>query len=131
MRAGKLLAVMFAAFVAVAHAESVPDYTAAEAGKHVGETATVTDTVARVNKAAGGNTFMNLGSGGRDSQFTIFIGASDAATVGDVEQYQGKTVTVSGTITTFREKPQIQVKSADQIKVKEEKSSDEAGSAKK
>jgi DNA/RNA endonuclease YhcR with UshA esterase domain len=122
---------MFAAFVAVAHAESVPDYTAAEAGKHVGETATVTDIVTRVNKAAGGNTFMSLGSGGRDSQFTIFIATSDAATVGDVEQYQGKTVTVSGTITAFREKPQIQVKSADQIKVKEDKSSDDAGSAKK
>lgn len=113
---------MCAAFVAVANAEDVPDYNAAEAGKHVGETATVTDTVVRVNKAAGGNTFMSLGGSDRASQFTVFIGASDAATVGDVEQYQGKTVTVSGTITAFREKPQIQVKSADQIKVKEEKS---------
>jgi DNA/RNA endonuclease YhcR with UshA esterase domain len=125
MRAGKLLIVLFAAFAAVANAENVPDYTAAEAGKHVGETATVTDVVARVNKAAGGNTFMSLGAD-RASQFTIFIGASDAATVGDVEQYQGKTVTVSGTITTFRDKPQIQVKSADQIKVKEESGSDGA-----
>jgi DNA/RNA endonuclease YhcR with UshA esterase domain len=122
MRAGKLLAVLLAAFVAVANAENVPDYTAAEAGKHVGETATVTDTVVRVNKASGGNTFMSLGGADRASQFTVFVGASDAAAVGDVQQYQGKPVTVSGTITSFKDKPQIQVKSADQIKVKEEKS---------
>lgn len=113
------MAMLLMAAVAVGHAETTPDYTAAEALKHVGETATVTDKVERVNKAGGGNIFMSLGSRDRDSAFTVFIGASDADAVGDVEKYEGKTITVSGRITSFKDKPQIQVTSADQITVKD------------
>jgi DNA/RNA endonuclease YhcR with UshA esterase domain len=80
----------------------------------------VTDKVERVNKAGGGNIFMSLGSRDRDSAFTVFIGASDADAVGDVEKYEGKTITVSGRITSFKDKPQIQVTSADQITLKDE-----------
>ena len=114
------MAIIIAASVAAANGETPPDYTAAEAGNHVGETATVTDKVERVNKASGGNTFMSLGSKDRDSAFTVFIGASDTEAVGDVQQYEGKTITVSGTITSFKDKPQIRVTSASQITVKEE-----------
>lgn len=82
----------------------------------------MTDKVERVNKASGGNTFMSLGSRDRDKAFTIFIASSDAEAVGDMTKYEGKTVTVTGRITAFKDKPQIQVTSASQITVKEDES---------
>ena len=120
MRATKFIAILFAACIAVANAETPPDYSAAEAGQHVGETATVTDKVERVNTTATGHTFMNLGGKDRATQFTVFIGARDAEAVGDVKKYEGKTVTVSGKITTHKDKPQIVVSSASQITVKDD-----------
>ena len=119
MRVRKLTTVLLLAGVALAHAE-MPDFTAEEALNNVGKEATVTDKVERVNKASGGNTFMSLGSRDRDKGFTIFIASSDAEAVGDVTKYEGKTITVSGRITSFKDKPQIQVTSADQITVKDE-----------
>lgn len=119
MRARKLIAVLLLAGVAAVQAETTPDFTAAEALQNVGKEATVTDKVMRVNKASGGNTFMSLGSRDRDSAFTIFIASSDAEAVGDVTKYDGKTISVSGRITAFKDKPQIQVTSASQITLKE------------
>lgn len=114
-----MAAVCFAALTAVAAAAET-EYTAEEAGKHVGETATVVGKAERVNKAAGGNIFISLGDRGRNAPFTIFISTKDAEKVGDVQQYEGKTIAVTGPITAFKEKPQIAVTAASQITVKEE-----------
>ncbi len=120
MRAVKILVLTVAILAMAGRSEANSEYTAAEAGQHVGETATVTDKVDRVNKAGGGNTFINLGGHDRGSQFTIFISGKDAEAVGDMSKYQGKTVSITGTITTFKDKPQIQVTAASQITEKEE-----------
>ncbi|CAN5603372.1 hypothetical protein BH20VER1_BH20VER1_00640 [soil metagenome] len=117
-----MIAMLVLAGVALAQAATTPDFTAAEALQNVGKEATVTDKVERVNKASGGNTFMSLGSRDRDKAFTIFIASSDAEAVGDMTKYEGKTVTVTGRITAFKDKPQIQVTSASQITVKEDES---------
>ena len=118
MRARKLFVLVFLAAISAAYAAD-PEYSGAEAGKHVGETAIVTDKAERVNTASGGSVFINLGSRGRDA-FTIFIPSRDAAAVGDVKQYEGKTISVSGKISTHNEKPQIVVTAASQITVKDE-----------
>ncbi len=117
MRAIKLVSILAATLVSLAHAESGAEYTAEEAAKHIGETATVTGKAERVNKASGGNTFIELSSGG--ARFTVFISTKDAAAVGDVEQYKGKELAVSGKIVEFKDKVEIVVTSASQIKVKE------------
>jgi len=56
----KTLLVLFA-LVALAIAQAPPTYTAAEAAKHVGETATVKDRVDGFHKSGKGNIFLNMG----------------------------------------------------------------------
>ncbi len=123
MRLKNLMAILsLAAVTAISAAESTAEYTAEEAGKHVGENATVVGKAERVNKAGGGNVFINLGE--RNASFTIFISTKDAEAVGDVQQYQGKTIAVTGMITTYKEKPQIAVTAASQIVLKEDAAGD-------
>jgi len=52
-----------------------PTYTAVEAAKSIGETASGTDKVDRVSKAKGGNMFLNMGGAHPNEAFTAFIPA--------------------------------------------------------
>lgn len=115
------------ASAATLHAEG-PEYTAAEAGSHVGDTATVTDKVGRVNQASGGNIFVNMGAG-RDAGFTVFISAKVADKFPEAKSYEGKTISVSGQITAHKEKPEIAVTEPSQITVKDEAGGDSAKSS--
>lgn len=119
MRAVKIISLLLVALVTVVSAETAPEYTAAEAGKHIGETASVTGTADRVSKASGGNVFINMGKKDAADSFTIFIAAKNAEAVGDVAQYEGKTITVSGKIASHKDKPEIVVTAASQITLKE------------
>ncbi|MDQ6655857.1 MAG: OB-fold nucleic acid binding domain-containing protein [Verrucomicrobiota bacterium] len=103
---------------AAANSARAGDYTAAEAATHVGETATVTDKVSRVNAASGGNIFIDLGT--RDASFTAFVPSKSADKFSDAKQYQGKTISVTGKIETFKEKAEIVVTEPSQITVKED-----------
>jgi hypothetical protein len=102
----------------LAFAQEKPVYPDAEAANHVGEEATVTGKVVAVSKSGKGNTFLNLGDRFPRQTFTGVIFARDEAAVGDVKQYEGKDVAITGRIEMSPEqKPQIVIKSADQIKV--------------
>jgi hypothetical protein len=118
MKSTSLFAAILALSIVSAFAEP-PNYTAVEAGKHVGETATVTDKVDGVYKAKGGNIFLNMGGAHPNEAFTAFIPASVAEKFPDVRKYEGATITVSGKITSHNDKPEIAVQSPDQITVKE------------
>jgi len=96
-----------------------PTYTAAEAAKHVGETASVTDKVDRVSKAKGGNIFLNMGGAHPNEAFTAFIPADLGDKFSDFKKYEGAIVTVTGKITSHNGKPQITLNSPDQITIKE------------
>jgi DNA/RNA endonuclease YhcR with UshA esterase domain len=91
------------------------EYSGAEAAKHMGETATVTDKVEDVYQAKGGNIFLNLGGRHPNETFTVFIPAASAAEFKDVKIYQGKTITVTGKIQDHKGKPEISVKSPSDI----------------
>jgi len=107
-----LLAVMFAA---LAIAQAPPSYTAAEAARHVGETATITDRVDGVHQSGKGNIFLNMGGKYPNQAFTAFIPSSSAAQFSNPQQYEGRTVGVSGKITLYQGKPEIVVNSPSQI----------------
>ena len=85
--------------------------TAAEAKAHVGENATVCGTVAGVHHAAnsrGEPTFINLDKPYPGQVFTILIWGTDRPKFGNPEQkYSGKQVCARGTITVFRDVPEI------------------------
>src|ERR1044071_4850133 len=96
-------------------AETTPDYTAVEAAKHVGETATVTDKVDGVHKAKGGSIFLNMGGAHPNEAFTAFIPGKSAEQFTDFQKYEGATITVSGKIVSHDGKPEIVVNSPEQI----------------
>jgi len=94
---------------------SLPVYTAREAAQHVGETATITDKVDGVHQSSKGNIFLNMGGTYPNPAFTAFIPARGAAQFRQPQQYQGRTVAVSGRITLHQGKPEIIVTSPAQI----------------
>ncbi len=113
MRAVPFVLCLFLA-CAPALAETV---SVADVGTHVGQTVTVEGVVSGVYTAPSGVTFINMGGSYPNNLFTGVILKDDAAKVGDVSGLTGKTVDITGTIKEYKGKPEIVVKSPDQIKV--------------
>ena len=110
----KSLLTLFAVMCAASITAQTPSYTAAEAAKHVGETATVTDRVDGVHQSGKGNIFLNMGGKYPNQAFTAFIPSASAGQFSQPQQYEGRTVAVSGKITLYRGKPEIVVTSPSQ-----------------
>jgi len=110
-----LFAVACAASVTIAQ---ISNYTAAEAGKHVGEIATITDKVDGVHQSGKGNIFLNLGGKNPNQIVTVFIPAASVGDFPNPQQYEGKTVAVSGKITLYQGKPEIIMTNVSQIIIK-------------
>lgn len=115
MKTKTFLALFVCAFAALAIAQAPAIYTAAEAAKHVGEIATITEKVDGVHQSSKGNIFLNMGGKYPNQAFTAFIPSSSAAQFFNPQQYEGKAVAVSGKITLYRGKPEIVVNSPSQI----------------
>jgi len=118
MKTKSLLTLLMVICAALAIAQVPPNYTATEAAKHVGETATVTDRVDGVHQSGKGNIFLNMGGKYPNQAFTAFIPSSSAAQFSNPQQYEGRTVAVSGKIALYKGKPEIIVNSPSQISVK-------------
>ena len=114
----KTLLTLFAVICAASISAQTPNYTAADAAKHVGEIATVTDRVEGVHQSGKGNIFLNMGGKYPNQAFTAFVPSSSAAQFSNPQQYDGKTVAVSGKITLYRGKPEIIVANVSQIIIK-------------
>jgi DNA/RNA endonuclease YhcR with UshA esterase domain len=106
------------ATAALATAQAPPTYTATEAAKHVGETATVKDRVDGFHQSGKGNIFLNMGGKSPNQSFTTFIPSASAAQFPQAQQYEGQTVAVSGRIELYKGKPEIKVTSPSQISAK-------------
>jgi DNA/RNA endonuclease YhcR with UshA esterase domain len=107
-------------------AQDAAPLTPADAAKKVDQKVTVEFEV----KSTGGKTAVYLNSEAdfkSDKNFTVFLPAKavekfKAAKVDDpAVHFKGKTVRVTGTVTLFKEKPQIKVDGPDQIKLVEKK----------
>jgi DNA/RNA endonuclease YhcR with UshA esterase domain len=111
----KTLLTLKAAICAASIIAQTATYTATEAAKHVGETATVTDRVDGVHQSSKGNVFLNMGGKYPNQAFTAFIPFASAAQFSNPQQYEGRTVAVSGKITLYHGKPEIVVTNLSQI----------------
>jgi hypothetical protein len=118
MKTKTLLVLFLAAIAALAIAQTGPTYTAEEAAKHVGETATVTGRVDGFHQSGKGNIFLNMGGKYPNQAFTAFIPSGSAGQFSNAQQYEGRTVAVSGKITLYKGKPEIIVNSPSQISSK-------------
>lgn len=119
-----LFAVVSAAGVVLA--QDAAPLAPADAAKKVDQKVTVELTV----KSTGGKTAVYLNSEEdfkSDKNFTVFVPAKAvekfrAAKVDDVgKHFLNKTVRVTGTVSLFKDRPQIKVEGPDQIKVVEKK----------
>src|SRR6266567_8821363 len=109
-----LIAVASAATTSVAHAQKV--VTAQEASQHVGETVTVTGTVADVGHSQRSNTiFVNFGLPFPNHTFTAVIFASAASLFPEVESWKGKMLSITGVVKMYRGKPEIVLESPKQV----------------
>ena len=114
----KTLLTLFAVICAASVTAQTPNYTAAEAAKHLWETATITDKVDGVHQSGKGNIHLNMGGKHPNQAFTAFIPSASAEQFPQPQQYEGQTVAVSGKITLYRGKPEIIVNSRSQISTK-------------
>lgn len=62
-----------------------------------------------------GNIFLNMGGKYPNQTFTAFIPSDSAARFSNPQQYEGRTVSVSGKIALYKGKPEIIVNSPSQI----------------
>jgi DNA/RNA endonuclease YhcR with UshA esterase domain len=118
MKMKTFLALAIVSVTALVIAQGSPNYSPAEAAKHVGETATVTGTVDGFHQSGKGNMFLNMGGKYPNQAFTAFIPAGSAAQFSNAQQYEGRTITVSGKIALYKGKPEIIVNSPSQISAK-------------
>jgi DNA/RNA endonuclease YhcR with UshA esterase domain len=118
MKTKTFSALLLSALAALAIAQTPATYPATEAAKHVGETAIVTDKVDGVHQSTKGNIFLNMGGKYPNQAFTAFIPSASAAQFSQPQQYEGRTVAVSGKITLYKGKPEIIVNSPSQISAK-------------
>ena len=118
---GHTIAVGIALLLSTAapRAGSIP---AAEAGANVGREATVTGRVVRVatlGQSTGQPTIMDLDRAFPNAPLQVVVFEKDAAAFGgDLRKaYEGKSVEVAGTITKFRNTPQIVVSRPEQLRL--------------
>lgn len=95
---------------------------ASEAGKHIGQRATVCGRVVSGHYASsskGRPTFINLDKPYPNQVFTIVIWGENRSKFTNPETaYQDKQVCVTGTITEYRKSPQIEARSPNDIKLR-------------
>jgi DNA/RNA endonuclease YhcR with UshA esterase domain len=98
--------------------------TSVEAKNHIGEQATVCGTVASAKFASstrGQPTFLNLDKPYPNQIFTVVIWGRNRARFGRPEvEFQGKRICVAGTIKEYKGVPELEARSADQIKIAKE-----------
>jgi hypothetical protein len=115
MKTKSLLTLFAVTFAAWAIAQTLPVYAASEASKHVGEMATVMDTVHGVHQSSLGHIYLRMGGKHPNQAFTALIPPAIAGQFSQPQQYEGRTVAVSGKITLYRGKPEMTVDSPSQI----------------
>src|SRR5262249_34060074 len=124
-----ILALLVAPGLGAAEDKEAKPIAPAEAAKKVNEKVTLEMEVRSTGKGEKGEIFfLNSEESFRHKKnFTIFVSKEAAAKFKEVKIedpasfYKGKTIRVTGTVTTYQERPQIKVETPEQIKVLEKK----------
>ncbi|HUI08122.1 MAG TPA: hypothetical protein VL486_14070 [Verrucomicrobiae bacterium] len=117
-----LAGVLIAPLPAFAEIKVQKSIAAEEAKQHVQETNTVCGVVASTKYLARSKlTFLNLGRPYPDQPFTVVIGDAARPKFKDPPEdfFKGKTICVTGLITTHNDKPQITIDDPAQIEIRE------------
>lgn len=87
-----------------------------EAPNHIGEYTTVRGRVVRVFTSGKGTTFLNYCADYRTCPFSAVIFNSDSYKFSNLNQYEGRTINVSGLVKTYQGRAEIIVNDPSQIK---------------
>ena len=119
MRIGALFAIVALLLWAIAaHADEPKVIKDSEAIRYVGKEVEVRGRVVSVTTSPLGTAFINFGGEYPNQKFAGFIAAgSRIATDQRLTMIQGKIISITGTIELRQGKPEINIVSADQIKV--------------
>ena len=110
-----MLALGFVLAAMPARAETISP---ADVKAHAGQTVTVEAAISDVHTGRSGVTFIDVGGRYPDADFTAVIFASDATKFPNASALGGKTVVISGPVQLYQGRPEIILKSADQLKAK-------------
>src|ERR1700689_5881312 len=108
-----VLALGFFGAALPARAQAIPP---AEIKAHVGQTVTVQAAVSDVHIGRAGVTFIDIGGAYSDNAFAVVIFASDRAKFPNDSDLKGKTMAISGEVVLYQNRPEIILKTADQLK---------------
>jgi DNA/RNA endonuclease YhcR with UshA esterase domain len=101
----------------VTHADDLPVIKDSEAIQYVGKNVEVRGFVVSVTTSPLGTAFISFGREYPNQTFAGFIEAGSKVTADQrIETLQGKVVGITGTIELYQGKPEIKVRSTDQIK---------------
>jgi len=95
-----------------------------EVGAQVGKVVTVRGRVDEQKTSKSGHTYLNFGGRYPNHGFSCFLSAKNFTD--PIPAYVGKMVEVTGTVTQYDGKPQIELTSLSEIRVVEESAPDEA-----
>lgn len=112
-----ILALCFTATtaVAIAHAETIA---ATDAKGRVGQTVTVEGTVSDIHIGRSGAAFLDLGGRFPDNALTAVIFVDDLGKFPGLKTLAGKSVAISGPVRLYQGKPEIILKSAEQLRAR-------------
>lgn len=91
------------------------DYT--NASEHVGEYASVRGTLVNAHTSASGTIFLDFCKNYKTCPFSAVIFADDAKKFGDLSRHNGKTITLTGKISSYQNKAEIILKKPDQLSI--------------
>lgn len=115
MRFSAFLGLLF--FVFATRGDELSVIKDSEAIRYVGKVAEVRGLVVSVTTSPLGTVFINFGREYPNQTFAGFIAAGSKMERDQrIARLQGKTISITGTIELYRGKPEINVKSKDQIK---------------
>jgi DNA/RNA endonuclease YhcR with UshA esterase domain len=116
MRSALLKFIPLAMALALASAAaSAGTISADSAGAHIGQTVAVRGTVAEVGHSGSGTVFLDFGAPYPNAVFTAVIFSDSTSQFPSIEQAEGKTVTVNGTVQLYRGRPEIILRSPSQL----------------
>lgn len=88
-----------------------------DASHYIGSFSTVEGVVSQVATSGGGTTFINFGGRYPNHTFYAVIFRNNSGQFPGVHALEGRTIAISGTVETYKGKPQIILTSPDQIKL--------------
>ncbi|MGB6535398.1 MAG: hypothetical protein WBF58_05480 [Xanthobacteraceae bacterium] len=114
-----IVALGFLTFATPALAQSqVQTIAPSEAQKHVGQTVTIEGPVGNVYGSRTGAVFIDIGGRFPDNPFTAVIFPGDAGKFPAASTLDGRTIAVNGIVQLYRNRPEIVLRSAEQLKAR-------------